>query len=327
VRALARTLPIADDGRVNDEAAGPEAQPEVGDDAEPASPAPRESPFELPPDLRRRPLWTYFLTPVAVVIGAMFIAGAVWYTNGENNTTSNSNSNSMVMPATQAAPESTSPANSANAAKPQDLLAAFNSYVSQVGMDQAKFATCLANKDTAAVVNRQLQRGAALGITGTPTFFINNKMLVGAQPAQIFDEIVQAELKGSPTTLDGYSASVKALAQQSPAYFQILDKKPDVSDAQFQGNPNAKVVIAEFSDFQCPFCKQWTDQNIGRVRQELGDNVAFAFLHFPITQIHPNAGNAALAAQCAAEQGKFWQMHDILFSRQAEWAGLQARNQ
>ena len=309
---------MADDERVNDETAATDAAtPE-----EVPGPAQPPAPFELPPDLRRRPLWTYFLTPVAVVVGAAIIAGAVWYTNGEDKATA------TVVHADQAsAPATTAPVNSANTSKPQDLLAAFNSYVSQAGMDQAKFAACLGNKDTAAIVNRQLQRGAALGINGTPTFFINNKMLVGAQPAQIFDEIVQAELSGSPRTLDGYSANVKALAQQNPPYFQILDTKPDVSDGQFQGNPNAKVVIAEFSDFQCPFCKQWTDQNIARLRQQLGDNVALTFLHFPIAQIHANAGNAALAAQCAAEQGKFWQMHDLLFSRQAEWANLQARNQ
>ena len=307
---------------MNEEPATSEAPPPPGDEVAFPVPAPAPPPFELPPDLRRRPLWTYFLTPIAVVVGATVIAGAVWYTNGEDTTTS-----AAARVDQAATPEGAAPVNSANSARPQDLLTAFNSYVSQVGMDQAKFAACLGNKDTAAIVNRQLQRGAALGITGTPTFIINNKMLVGAQPAQIFDEIVQAELKGSPTTLDGYSASLKALAQQTPPYFQILDKKPDVSDAQFQGNPNARVVIAEFSDFQCPFCKQWTDQNIARVRQQLGDNVAFAFLHFPIAQIHANAGNAALAAQCAAEQGKFWPMHDLLFARQAEWSNLQARGQ
>jgi protein-disulfide isomerase len=47
-----------------------------------------------------------------------------------------------------------------------------------------------------------------------------------------------------------------------------------------------------------------------------------AFLHFPITQIHPNAGNASVAAICAGEQGKFWEMHDLLFARQQEWQNL-----
>ena len=58
------------------------------------------------------------------------------------------------------------------------------------------------------------------------------------------------------------------------------------------------------------------------VRAKLGNDVALAFLHFPIVQIHPNAGNASLVAICAGKQGKFWPMHDLLFARQTEWAAL-----
>ena len=50
--------------------------------------------------------------------------------------------------------------------------------------------------------------------------------------------------------------------------------------------------------------------------------MSIAFLHFPITQIHPNAGNASVAAICAAEQGKFWPMHDLLFATQQNWEKL-----
>jgi len=193
-------------------------------------------------------------------------------------------------------------------------------------MDEAKFTQCLQNQDSApakiALINSQLQRGSALGINGTPTFVINNKMIVGAQPAAIFDEIIDRELKGSPASLDGYSANIQALATSSPPRFQILPAKVDVSDAPVEGNRNARVMIAEFSDFQCPFCKRWNEENLARIRARLGNDVAIAFLHFPITQIHANAGNASLAAICANEQGKFWQMHDLLFARQAEWQGL-----
>ncbi len=295
-------------GCVNDEPLEPQAHRE-----------PPPPPFELPRDVRLRPLWTYFLTPLAVVIGAVIIAGAVWYTNGgaDSNTTA-----AAITPAN----ESKAPAAATNApAQQQDLLTVFRGYVQQLGMDQSKFNTCLGNKATAELINKQLQRGAALGVSGTPTFFINNKMLVGAQPPEIFDEVVKMELAGSPTSLDAYSANIKALAQANPPNFQIVASRPEYSDGEIEGNPNAKVVIVEFSDFQCPFCKRWTDQNMTRVRAQLGDDVAFVFLHFPITQIHPNAGNAALAAQCAAEQGKFWPMHDILFAKQNDWANLRAQ--
>src|SRR6185369_7822963 len=101
------------------------------------------------------------------------------------------------------------------------------------------FQQCVAKQDI-TLVNTQFQRGNALGVNGTPTFFINNKKLVGAQPAAIFDEIVAAELKGSPQTLDGYSAGVKQLAASQPPYFEIVAAKPDVSGASIEGNPNAK---------------------------------------------------------------------------------------
>jgi len=307
---------MRDDGFVNDEPVEAQ-QPEDEGPNVPVSPSPA---FELPRDVRLRPLWTYFLTPIAVVVGAAIIAGAVWYTNDD------SSSSDTAAAVTTPAGESKAPTAAATSAGgQQDLLTVFRGYVQQLGMDQAKFNTCLGNKATAELINKQLQRGAALGVSGTPTFFINNKMLVGAQPPEIFDEIVKKELAGSPASLDGYSANVQALAKSNPPNFQIVASRPDFSDGEIEGNANAKVVIVEFSDFQCPFCKRWTDQNMTRVRGELGDQVAFVFLHFPITQIHPNAGNAALAAQCAAEQGKFWPMHDILFAKQNDWASLRTQ--
>lgn len=266
--------------------------------------------------LRRQPVWTYFLTPIAVLIGAVIIAGTIWYLdddNGEGYVSVDGVGGQSMVPA-QGAPAS-------DPAAAQDLLATFNGYARQIGIDQAKFQQCLSKQENVQLITSHLQRGTQLGVNGTPTFFINNKKLVGAQPAAIFDEIIAAELKGSPTTLDGYSAAVKALASSSPPRFEILPEKIDLSGAAIEGNVNAKVVIAEFSDFQCPFCKRWTDDYLKRARgQVAGGDVALAFLHFPITQIHANAGNASVAAICAGEQGKFWQMHDLLFAHQDEWA-------
>jgi len=267
---------------------------------------------------RKQPLWTYFLTPIAVVIGSGIIASAVWIT---------SDSGGEAKPAAEAATAGVaiSPAAMADtAAAPANMLAALTSYAKQLGLDQQKFTACLGKNDNLALINKHLQRGTQLGVNGTPTFFINNKKIVGAQPAAVFDEIIAAELSGSPTTLDGYSDAIKQRAASSPPGFEIVQGKVDVSDATIEGNPNAKVMIAEFSDFQCPFCKSWFDTYIKRLRSQLGNDVAFAFLHFPISQIHPNAGNASMAAICAGEQDKFAPMHDLLFQRQNDWAKLPA---
>jgi protein-disulfide isomerase len=115
---------------------------------------------------------------------------------------------------------------------------------------------------------------------------------------------------------------VKELAATSPPAFSIVSDRPDVTGAAIEGNANARVMVAEFSDFQCPFCKQWNDTVLRTLRTKLGDDVALAFINFPLVQIHPNAGNAAVVGLCAQEQGKFWQMHDLLFAKQNEWASL-----
>ena len=69
--------------------------------------------------------------------------------------------------------------------------------------------------------------------------------------------------------------------------------------------------------------RQMSAESLARIRQRLGADVSLAFVHFPILQIHPNAGNASAVAICAGEQGKFWPMHDLLFKRQQEWERLQ----
>lgn len=85
--------------------------------------------------------------------------------------------------------------------------------------------------------------------------------------------------------------------------------------ARVRGNPKARVMIVEFSDFQCPFCGQ-VEATLKTVLAKHQDNVALSFRDMPIMQIHPFALGAAEAAKCAEEQGKFWEYHDLLFADQ-----------
>lgn len=78
------------------------------------------------------------------------------------------------------------------------------------------------------------------------------------------------------------------------------------------GNPNAKVTIVEYGDYQCPYCQQYA-LKIKAVLPELGDKVKFQFRNFPLSNIHQNAVAAARAAEAASLQGKFWEMHDLLY--------------
>lgn len=87
------------------------------------------------------------------------------------------------------------------------------------------------------------------------------------------------------------------------------------------GNPNAPVSISEFADFECPACAQFATLTEPDVRKRLADagQVSLRFYDFPLDQ-HRNSVLASLAAACAADQNKFWEMHDRIFSGQDAWA-------
>ena len=85
----------------------------------------------------------------------------------------------------------------------------------------------------------------------------------------------------------------------------------------FKGGENAQVVIEEFSDFQCPACGA-AYPLLKAVADTYGDQIRFEYNHYPLTRIHPNAMNAALASECANDQGKFWEMHDMIFEHQRD---------
>lgn len=95
------------------------------------------------------------------------------------------------------------------------------------------------------------------------------------------------------------------------------------SDDWRRGNENAKVVLIEYSDFQCPACASYYPL-VKALHEESGDSLLVVYRHFPLSQIHVNAEPAARAAEAAGRQGKFWEMHDVLFERQKEW--LEDRN-
>lgn len=94
----------------------------------------------------------------------------------------------------------------------------------------------------------------------------------------------------------------------------------DIGTLPTLGNKNAKVTIIEFSDFQCPFCKQFFDSTFPQLKKEYIDTgkVQFAFRHLPL-DIHPNAPKAGEAAECANDQQKFWEYHDELFKQFDSW--------
>lgn len=86
-----------------------------------------------------------------------------------------------------------------------------------------------------------------------------------------------------------------------------------------KGNRNASTTIIEYSDFQCPACGAYYPIT-KKLVEEFGDTVVFAYRHFPLSSIHKNAELAARAVEAAGKQGKFWDMHDMIFEHQKEWS-------
>lgn len=85
---------------------------------------------------------------------------------------------------------------------------------------------------------------------------------------------------------------------------------------------SASATLVEYSDFQCPACGAYHEL-VSQLKDDLGDRLNIVYRHFPLRNIHPNAQLAAQAAQAAALQGKFWQMHDKLFENQLAWSELE----
>ncbi len=82
-----------------------------------------------------------------------------------------------------------------------------------------------------------------------------------------------------------------------------------------QGSSDAKVVLVEYGDYQCPHCGH-AHPIVKQIQEDLGDDLAFVFRNFPLTEIHQYSFHAAQSAEIADEYGKFWEMHDMLFENQ-----------
>jgi protein-disulfide isomerase len=84
-----------------------------------------------------------------------------------------------------------------------------------------------------------------------------------------------------------------------------------------EGSADAKVTVIEFSDFQCPYCARFQADTLPQIMQNYGDKIRFVYRDFPLTSLHQYALKAAEASECANEQGKYWDYHNLLFQNQS----------
>ncbi|MBS3055775.1 MAG: thioredoxin domain-containing protein [Candidatus Aenigmarchaeota archaeon] len=170
----------------------------------------------------------------------------------------------------------------------------FVSYAGELKLDTTQFKSCFDSSKYESQIQSDRNEGLRLQVKGTPTFYVNGQEILGGT----YDDLKAA----IDSALAGGSANTVNLGQLPP-----------------RGNSSSNVVVVEFSDFQCPFCKR-AEPTIKKILSDYGDKIKFVYMDFPLTQIHRFADRAANAARCANEQGKFWEYHDILFDRQSEWA-------
>ena len=95
----------------------------------------------------------------------------------------------------------------------------------------------------------------------------------------------------------------------------------EVRDVATEGRPqrgadDAPITIVEFTDYECPFCGRYIRDTYPALMAEYGDRMKYVVRNFPLSSIHPNARKAAEAAECAFDQGRFWEYHDALFQNQ-----------
>ncbi len=136
--------------------------------------------------------------------------------------------------------------------------------------------------------------------------------------------VTQEELKEIISEIEIKTAPAVQPAQQptQPTAAQLF--KVSIDDDPIKGDPDAKVTVIEFSDFQCPFCSRFYTQTLSQLEENYIDTgkINFVFRDLPLDSLHPNARPAHIAAECADEQGKFWDYHDILFEKQSQWQRL-----
>ena len=95
-----------------------------------------------------------------------------------------------------------------------------------------------------------------------------------------------------------------------------MSLRPPVSNKDhIQGNTHAAIELVEYGDYQCPYCGR-AYPIIKTIQERFGKDLKFVFRNFPLSEIHPHAKLAAIASEAAAKQGKFWEMHDIIFENQ-----------
>lgn len=199
-------------------------------------------------------------------------------------------------------------------------------FAKKLGLNVDKFKKDMAAPETMKEIEADIKEAQNFGSRGTPGFFINGRKLTGAQPLPKFkaliDELLKvAEKSGKKGDALYAELTAKGLTKaKAPKRNKRQKEDPNkiynvpAGNSYFKGGKNATVEIIEFSEFQCPFCSR-VNPTIKKIVEKYGNDVKIVFKHSPLP-FHKDAELASEAALAAGDQGKFWEMHDILFANQ-----------
>ncbi len=208
---------------------------------------------------------------------------------------------------------------------PSDFL---RGVAESLNVDIETYETCIASEQAQARLNASLADVKELNFSGTPSFqFIQEDKtykLVGAQPYEVFSQWIEALLEGKepPKKEEPEPPELPYWANEEQGLLPDVDNPGfTMAGDPYKGSEDAPLTVVEFSDFQCPFCAEHTLEVQPILDETFVDTgqVRWVFKHFPLRS-HQYAVAAATATECAAKQGLFWELHDLLFETQEDWS-------
>lgn len=247
-----------------------------------------------------------FLVTIFLVVG--FMGGSLWT---ENQLLKNGSGGAAQVAKGGGGQPTAEGENEAKAGAAETGLsqASLVATAEKIGLDAKKMVACLEENRYQEKVQNQFKNGQVTGVRGTPGSIVvvngqAKEFIGGAVPLDQLKSIIDQHLENpdqAVTTKEGFN----------PEKFVAISKEDHV-----RGNSEASVMIVEYSDYECPFCARFHG-SMKQALEEYGDQVAWVYRHYPLTQLHPNAVLAAQTAECAAELGgddAFWQFSDALLS-------------
>ena len=158
-----------------------------------------------------------------------------------------------------------------------------------------------------------------MGLTWTPTIIVPSaQAVIEPELEETVLEIIRQHPEVLIESVQAYQKQQQEQQQQARQSFASqLKSKPQtiIADSPSTGSLSEKIILLEFSDFQCPYCEK-AYETVKEFMDKHGDEVTLVYKHFPLFTIHPQALPAAKASWAAQQQGKFWDYYDALFEQQ-----------